>query len=378
MRRLFLAAAALAVGLTLAGAGTSAPARHSAAGDFWVGQWTITLPGSEQGLLGVDRMSEAEAVAEWTTRAHQIGPNVKPRSEDCLAYLHATYSWNGGGTWVGCSKHVSGVAVVTEDNFLVGLTSDGTGIGQIFAGQNPADRGGISVDHSKSCTAGGNSTTYSCTTLFTGQRADRVPTGTTKTVTEPKAGGSLTVASPPIPADCPTSKAADTCPVDVTVSSSTGDLTGTEVIGEGGVEALVAVLFLHCWTILPVSEFMSLTEKLRTCVGYVKPFLHGGGNANPRTRVATGTASGCATKRLSLRLKVRKKKIVSTRVVKRKLTPKSILYKCTMDDGKLHITVDGRRKGGLRKALGKRLNLKIVRSKKAPRRNAKLNITFGW
>jgi hypothetical protein len=375
MRLLLLAAAALAVSFGLAGAGASAPRAH---GDFWLDQWSIALPGGEHGVLSIERMSETEALAEWTNRAHQIGPNVKPRKEDCLAYLHASYTWNGGGTWVGCSKHVSGVAVVTEDNFLMGLTSDGTGIGEIFVGQNPAQTGGISVDHSKSCKAVGNATTYTCTSLFTGHRADRVQTGTTKTVSEPKPGGSLTVSSPPIPADCPTSKAADTCPVDVTVSSSTGDLTGTEVIGEGGVEALVAVLFLHCWTILPVSEFMSLTEKLKTCVSYVKPFLHGGANANPRTRVATGTASGCATKRLTLRLKVRKKKIVSSRVVKRKMTPKSVLYKCTMEGGKLHITVDGRRKGGLQKALGKKLELTFVRSKKAPRRGAKLHVTFGW
>lgn len=374
MRLVSAAAVALVLGLLLAGAGTGAPRAH---GDFWVGQWSITVSASEQGVLGIDRMSEAEAVAEWTNRAHLIGPNVKPRKEDCLAYLHATYTWNGGGTWVGCSKHASGIAVVTEDNFLTGLTSDGTGVGDISVGQNPANLGGISVDHSRSCHAVGSATTYSCTSVFTGHRAERAQAGTTKTVTEPKAGGSVTVSSPPLPTECPASKAADSCPAEVTVSSSTGDLSGTEVMGEGEVEALVTTLFIHCWLVVNESEFVSLVQKVKICTGWVKPLLRGP-RVHPRARTANRAASGCGAKRFTLRLKVRKHKLVSSRVAKRKLTPKSILYKCTIEGGKLHITVDGRRKGGLRKAFGKKLSLTIIRSKKASLRNAKLSVTFGW
>ena len=381
MWRRLLAAAALTVGLTLIGSSTSAP---GAAGDFWVGQWSITISAGERGVLGIDRISESEALAEWTARAHQIGPKVEPKKEGCLAFLHATYTWNGGGTWIGCSKHASsGVAEVTTDNFLTGLTSDGTGIGEIFVGQNPANTGGVSVDHSRSCTASGSATTYSCTTLFTGHRADRVVTGTTKTISEPAPGEFMTVSSPPIPEEAAT--------VDVTVSSSTGNLGGTEVFGPGYLVVLKGLLFLNCWELLGRHDFTP-ADRIRLCALYVRSALgrashedvHRAGAGSREARAAAtwstgiGAARTCRAKRLSLRAKVRKKKIVSVKLVKRKLTPKSVLYKCTTEGGTTRITIDGRRKGGLRKALGKTLKLTIARSKKAPRRAAKLSVTFDF
>jgi hypothetical protein len=373
MRRLLLAAAALAVSLVLAGAGTSAP---RAAGDFWLGQWTLLIPGGGQGTLNFTRMDQNEAVAEWTSRAQAIGSKVKPQNADCLAYLRATYDLGGSGTWVGCAKHASqGVAIVTEDNIILGLTSDSTGTGSIVAGQDPD--GSISVDHSRSCAAGTNSSSYACTTVFTGHRADRVATGTTKTVPEPAPGEYVAVSSPE---DLPT----DAATVDVTVSSSTGDLTGTEVFTVGeNVAVLRGLFFIHCFELaLSAVSVSSLTpgERLRFCISEVRDLF-----GRSRMRSAAGTtlpetavASGCGVKRLTLRVQVRKKKIVSTRVVKRKLTAKSVRYSCTMSGGEMRITVDGRRKGGLRKALGKKLKLHVVRSKNAPRRNAKLSVTFGW
>lgn len=353
-----------------------------AAGDFWLGQWSITLPGSEHGVLGIDRMSQTEAMAEWTNRAHQIGPNVKPRSEDCMAYLHATYTWNGGGTWVGCSKHVSGVAVVTEDNFLMGLTSDATGIGAISVGQNPASLGGISVDHSKSCHATGNATTYSCTTLFTGHRADKVPTGTTKTISAPRPGQSLALSSPLLPADESEVQVTVTAPTEEELKYNHWEYI--ESRSEAAIDRLAnGLLFLECWDV--TAEFAPLFnspgERFRSCISFIQKFynLKLPDDLAPRSAAGrTTAASGCSTKRLTLRLVVRKKKVVSVRVVKRGLTSKSVRFSCTSSGSQMQIKIDGRRKGALRERLGKRLRFLVTRPKKAPRATGKLTVTFGW
>jgi hypothetical protein len=227
--------------------------------------------------------------------------------------------------------------------------------------------------------------------------------GATKTLTEPGPGGSVTVSSPqPLPADCPgqsfraPSSVQIRCDVDVTVSSSAGDLKGTTVVGEGERTKAQATgeAVAACWLIGPEAlqlksqiaqsfveklrdafQSLSADSTLRLCILLVQ-FESRRITAGVRNPQAA--ERGCRTQRLALAFRTSGGHIASVRVAKNRLTATSVRYSCTASGGTVKVTVDGRVKGGLRNALGTKLDLGVVRAQTAPKRAAKLTVKFAW
>ncbi len=237
----------------------------------------------------------------------------------------------------------------------------------------------------------------------------RTTGGQGTTVTEPAPGRSTTVTSPRnLPVDCTgspgfrfvSSVAKENCGVKVTVRDSAGNFNGTTVVGAGGRTPAQAAgeAVAACWLIGPdaltitnrrLKELLasSLMKKrfanaspeaqLRACMYLVTVLFP----LTPTAAVAqrtTQAAGGCRARRIAVAVRKRKGKVVSLRPAKSRPTATSIRYSCTASGGAQTITVDGRRKRGLRRALGKKLKLGVVRAKNAPRRAAKVTFTFGF
>jgi hypothetical protein len=213
--------------------------------------------------------------------------------------------------------------------------------------------------------------------------------GSTKTVAEPAPGGSVTASSPkPVPAGA--------TKVGVTVASSGGDLKGTTIVGKGELAQKLGEAVAACWLIGPdaiptndaalksslssvaANRFWSHLkpeQQLRLCI-FIVFHLDRSNGFKPRS--TQSAAGGCRARRLAFAIRTRNGRIASVRLAKSALTATSVRYSCTAAGGKTRITVDGRTKGGLRKMLGTKLDLGVVRAKTAPSRGAKLTFTFGW
>lgn len=196
----------------------------------------------------------------------------------------------------------------------------------------------------------------------------------------------------PLPADCArttsSAGAASNCNPTVTVSSSTGTLAGTTIVGEGERSNATATgeLVAACWLAgpdtlpitnaslkkriaegIPQFETYGPQEALIACMKLVTEIVR-----YPR---GISSASACrTTKRLAVNY--RKGRIVSVTVAP-KAPAGAVRYTCSATGGviKLGVTAAGA-KGGLRGAIGPKLDVGVVRSAKAPRRTAKLTLRF--
>lgn len=213
---------------------------------------------------------------------------------------------------------------------------------------------------------------------------------TTKEIAAPGPGGTATVTAP-------SPFATGASKVGVTVR---GDLGGTTVVGEGektkskafgeavaacwlvGPEALVIPQGSAMRAILGKDAFKDLWKQaennprllLRLCI-YLVARIADQAVGSPSARAAQG---GCTAQRLAIRGRIRKRKVVSLKRVKTKPPRTAVRYTCAAaPSGAIKLTVDGRRAGGLRKKLGRRLNLGVVRNPNTPAGPSRLTFGFG-
>jgi hypothetical protein len=210
------------------------------------------------------------------------------------------------------------------------------------------------------------------------------PACTEKNRKEPAPGGSVATASPKL--------ASDTKTEIVSVSSSSGDLTGATIVAEGErkrarkkkfVEDVTACVLLGPDAIeLPNDRFQawldnggveelqkaSLEDALAICVWLVKRY----GDTASEPASARSAGAGCRTRRIVLDMRrTPKGRIKSVKVGR---SPAEVRYRCTSSGGAVQITAKA--SGGLRRAVGSRLDIGLVRQPNAPRRSAQL--TFGF
>jgi hypothetical protein len=157
---------------------------------------------------------------------------------------------------------------------------------------------------------------------------------------------------------------------------------------------LVGQLVAECWLLYEFDSDEPLTakEQLAWCLVLVKAMIsryfdsHPAFPATPApairlvaaSRAETVGAGGCRAQRLAFDVRGNKTRISSLKRVAARPSATSVLYRCSASAGTMKINVDGRVPGGLRKALGPKLDLKVIRSKKAPKQGGKLKFTFGW
>ena len=212
------------------------------------------------------------------------------------------------------------------------------------------------------------------------------PDCTTKTLAEPAPGSTAKLSSP---------IGRGGSKLGVTVRSSGGSLPKTTIVGEAertGASATGEAV-AACWLIgpdalevPPTSKLKAIlaTEKfrqqftgssadnqLRQCIALVKLIAQG------RLDRGRSAASTCQARRVAMALKLRRGRIVGVRPAKSQRVPSSAVgYKCAVGtDGAVRVTVDGPRRGGLRKKLGPKLNLGVARAADAPGRGT---LTFGF
>jgi hypothetical protein len=242
------------------------------------------------------------------------------------------------------------------------------------------------------------STRFSATLAAAGGGGGATPVaGATKTVSEPAPGTSVSFSSPhPLPPGCPTAafrapaslKAG--CAVGVTVTNTAGDLGGTGVVAEGDVTLgeLVGQLVVTCWLFWdpdPEDGPLDAREQLSWCLAMVKgmvqrykkdhrvPASTAGIRVVAASAPAHANAAGCRTQRLAFSVRAGKVKPVAA-----KLTARSVRYSCTLSGGTMKLRVNSRVSGGLRASLGPKLDLKLVRSKKAHKPSGKVKFAFNW
>jgi hypothetical protein len=379
------------VTLLLVGA-VSASGRSS--GDPYAGTWSVAnIPGFDQntpwkngGTVTVTTATRSQVEAFKDVKGP--GNTTTPLNSECLdeaavvqTFYLLHYAWGGGasGTMGGCVSNLTG----KYPNFW----------GQGAAAQLQTGAGACSPSP---CLRGYWTDKPGPYLTFAAG-----PEGTTETVSEPAPGKTTTIESPELPtgADCGASQGRAlsaskplVCNIDLT--SSSGDLKGTDVVAEGEtVKEHAGVLAVTCWFLFDFrgedGEILELTpgNRLRNCFAFARAYYRehklGGGPASQATRASRGSrreaSSGCRTARIVVALKTRKGRVVSVKRAKsQKMTASSVRYSCSASGGDAKITLTGPKKGTLRKALGKKLDLQVIRSKKASRRSAKLTFTFGW
>jgi hypothetical protein len=222
----------------------------------------------------------------------------------------------------------------------------------------------------------------------------RVASGTTKTVNEPAPGGQVTVRSPQeLPDGCPTrtrtASLRQACAVSVDVESSLATFNEA-VLAEGEVTfaEIVGDLVVQCWFLADLAGDggkVAPGQQLKLCLELVKLIVKEVVGRKPSAQVSTRPfamtqplAGPCRATRHSFAVDMNGKRFVSAKPIKTTLTAKSVRYSCTASGGKMKIKVDGRVKGGLRKALGPTLDLRIVRPAGAAARRGKLTLRFNW
>jgi hypothetical protein len=362
--------------------GAVAASGGSTAGDPYVGTWSVeNRPGYDQntpwkngGTITVTAASRAQVEAYRNIKGP--GQNPSPIQSECLGYPDTSggpvvsawyvlsYSWGGTqGTMGGCISDRAGAHPYPL------FFGEGTA-GQLQAGPSACGPAGT-------CLVGDWTDKDAPYLTFAASPGSE---GTTKTVNAPPPGKSVDVSSPQLPAGGGT--------ISITVSSSNED-DPIGIFGEGDVEALKTYLWIDCWSVLNSPETIKDTgftpaQRIRRCAAIINEFLKrlGFKVAKKRTPAAlapsrTTAAGGCGAQRLAFRGTLQKKTVSGLHPGKHKLTANSIRYSCTASGGELRLTVQTSRKGGLRKALGKNLDLLIYRPKQA-KKGGKLTITYGW
>lgn len=331
-----------------------------AASTPWPNGGTLTISSASKSAVEPYRTSSG-AIA-WCLGSDQLDPKLQPRVS---AFYSLKYTWRGGGTMGGC-------------------VSDKTN-GLVYFGK-AAINGSAFVRGDGALSASWCDDPQRCVYGFI---ATKSAAESTRTVTEPAPGGSTTVSSPsPLPEDRT---------VETTVTSSDGDLNGTTVVGSGGrtVAQASGEAVAACWLIGPDALVFNKDEQnikdyldhprvkkawagldpkaqLEACIALVR-WIAG----SIRTPQGTAeSAAGCRTQRLTVAITTRGGRVTSVRLGKKPLTPTSIKYTCSGKAGSEKVRIDGRQKGGLRRALGPKLRLGVVRAKSAAGARAKL--TFGY
>ncbi len=186
----------------------------------------------------------------------------------------------------------------------------------------------------------------------------------------------------------------------VDVNSSAGSLNGTTIVGEAELrraraekvgEAVAAcyligtsafdyptevvkeaLLELVNSGVIPLEYVDSPRNRLKLCIALARKLVQPEG-APSSARAARG---GCNTRRIAIAPRVRKGRIVGLKLAKSQRPGSSgVRYSCTgRPGGAAKLTVRGPQ--GLRKAVGTRLDLGVVRAPGAPRRGATLTFRF--
>jgi len=209
---------------------------------------------------------------------------------------------------------------------------------------------------------------------------------------EPGPGKSTTLSSPAL-----NSKDKD---LKVNVRSSAGNLNGTTIVGEaelkkaraekigttvaacyllGGAafdypneEIKQALLDLVISGEISKSYVDSPSGRLKICIALARKLV----GSRDDTASARAAARGCHTKRIAFAPRVRRGKVVGLKLAKsQRPSGSSVRYSCVAGRGG-SVTLTARRRQGLRNAVGKRLDLGVVRAPDAPPREATL--TFGF
>jgi hypothetical protein len=354
--------AALAAMLLLAPIGAGSPAANT-----WAGTWNTDFGPLKLNAGGSGTYYDGKATVSGTIKGNVLE-----------------------GTWTQPER---------RGNFKFTMSSDGRSFSGVW-----------NYEGETAMTAGWSGTCAAGPCLENGAPATSAkPSGNTKTVAAPAPGEARAVTSPK---SLPTSKK-----VGVTISSSVCRRTssvrprtraipaecapprGTLIVGEGGTmrrekfgQAVAA-----CWLIGPeglrlknpkeidVKRIRKSYDKatdpksqLLFCIDVVSILVVTGDiNLDLAARTPQGT-SGCSVRRLALDGTIRGGRLTSLRPVNAKLRPGDIRYGCVPGRDALKLTVDGRMKGGLRKALGNKLDLGVVRSKNADRDGGRLTFKFGW
>jgi hypothetical protein len=213
----------------------------------------------------------------------------------------------------------------------------------------------------------------------------------TRTLTEPIAGGIAKVSSPTL--------GRGASKLGITVRSTGGKLTETTIVAEGEVRRgdRIGEAVAACWLIGPEAldygspglkaNFLrhfkqtfveaDAAKSLDLCIVLVRELAKS--LVRRMDDPARSAASTCQAKRLGIAMRVRKGRIVAARpVTSQRLPSTAVRYRCAKGaDGAVKVTVDGRRRGGLRKKLGLKLALGIVRAPNAPAARGKLTLGFG-
>ena len=187
----------------------------------------------------------------------------------------------------------------------------------------------------------------------------------------------------------------------VNVSSSAGNLSGTTIVSEADVKATradrIGAAVAGCYLIgsdafdypkatirqalldLVNSGQINLdyvdrpAGRLKICIALARKLV---GSADQEPPVPTAAARGCDTLRIAFAPRVRRGRIVGLKLAKsQRPSGSSVRYSCAAGRGG-SVTLTARRRQGLRAAVGKRLDLGVVRAPDAPPRQATL--TFGF
>jgi hypothetical protein len=224
------------------------------------------------------------------------------------------------------------------------------------------------------------------------RRANGTPGCVAAGVNTPAPGKTTTVSSP-------LAFGAGATSAGVTVNASGGSLGGTTIVGSGGRTGAQATgeAVAACWLIGPDAltvtdtqrrrlnepDFKALWAKaannpsvtLRLCILLVRALTRDTlpTSTPPPARAFAAQAGGCNVKRLVIRGKMRKRKVVSLKLVAVP-TPKAVRYACAAaGTGTVRITATGK----LKSQLGPKLALGVVRQAKATATASKLTFGFG-
>jgi hypothetical protein len=204
----------------------------------------------------------------------------------------------------------------------------------------------------------------------------------------PPAGGSVTATS--------TGSVSSTArKLDSSVTSSSGTLADTTVVADAKAELRTKIgeAVAACWLIgtdaleIPAhfangerlakidANFQKLDAKTRlfACMGLVSVIYRTRGSG------AGAAATGCRATRLELRVRRdRGGHVTSVRIRRRAPGKRDVRYSCTATGaGRINVKADGRRRGGLRRGVGKKLRLGAARAPGAAADSGRLTFRFG-
>lgn len=372
-----------------------AGASSTRSADPFVGSWevvtrTVTGAPYDTGRHGIKITRTTEAVALPVMNAsdpYKDGSTLfcgaspqNPTDHPGATWYRLGYTWSGKGALYSCATGPGGLQFVGGARSLY-LTAFS---GPKLLGTWQETFGGTQRNiELKPYTGGG--------TPVPAGGGTPAPAGAETTVTEPAPGKSTAVTSPkPLPPDCArrTSSvgAANACNPTVTVESSTGTLAGTTIVGEGERTAGQAIgdAVASCWLAGPdalpglsksfkkilekrkaeLDKFTPLTQ-LQFCMFLVRFELDAAGGERKPSSV------GAACKLQRLAVTYRQGHVRDARVT---AASGPVRYRCTATPAGLKLAVSGSQ---LKKLIGPKLDLGVVRSSTAPKRSAKLTFAFG-